>query len=97
MTAPAPTLDYRSQISWYRFAHLETVMSTGRILVTGATGFVGRHLLPHLLSARRHLTLAVREADSCPSSWKDSVHVRIVVTGPIESTENLEEALSGVS
>jgi UDP-glucose 4-epimerase len=72
-------------------------MGLQRILVTGATGFVGRHLVAHLLSERRPLTLAVRKADGCPACWRNKDHVRIVETGAIERCSSLENALSDVS
>lgn len=72
-------------------------MRQERILVTGATGFVGRHLVEHFRSAGRLLTLAVRNADACPPSWQTDKHIRIVATGPIETGANLGEALAGVA
>lgn len=72
-------------------------MRQERILVTGATGFVGRHLVEHFRSAGRLLTLAVRNADACPPSWQADERIRIVATGPIETATNLGEALAGVA
>lgn len=72
-------------------------MEQGRILVTGATGFVGRHVVRHFLSAGRLLTLTVRSGDACPPSWRGDERLRIVATGPIETATNLGEALAGAS
>lgn len=72
-------------------------MNPGRILVTGATGFLGRHLVPQLLANGRHLTLAVRNAGAAPAGWRDDERIGIVTTGPIERSENLDEAFAGVS
>lgn len=72
-------------------------MSDGRILVTGATGFVGRHMVARLLAERSSLTLAVREITGCPPSWCHRPDIRLVETGDIETCANLEDALSGVS
>lgn len=69
----------------------------GRILVTGANGFVGRHLVDHLSTAGHDLTLAVRRSDTCPQTWIESRAKRIVVTGPLESSAHLDEALLDVS
>ena len=41
-----------------RFSHL----SGKKVLVTGGTGFVGRHLLPRLLAAGAHVTCLTRAA-----------------------------------
>lgn len=71
--------------------------TSGRILVTGATGFVGRHLVAHLLSRQRPLTLAVRAAGACPPAWREDARIRIVETGPLESAGNLAEALADAS
>lgn len=54
-------------------------MASGRILITGATGFIGRHLVSHFLFTGRELTLAVRRADACPPEWRKSGALKIVV------------------
>jgi UDP-glucose 4-epimerase len=72
-------------------------MSTSRILITGATGFVGRHLVPVLLSKRHSITLAVRRPEACLSGWQNCDQLRLVTTGGIETSQNLREALEGVS
>lgn len=66
-----------------------------KIVVTGASGFVGRHLVPQLAAAGRHLTLAVRRAGSIPAEWRDIEHIEIVETGSIETASNLADALVG--
>lgn len=69
-----------------------------RILVTGATGFIGGHLIP-LLEARGHsLTLALRNEDAerrLPSAG-DRSERRVVVVGEIDQRTNWREALGGV-
>lgn len=67
------------------------------ILITGATGFVGRHLVPRLLQDGHSVVLAVRSVEACPMGWRDDNRIRIVVTGPIETASNLDVALAGVS
>lgn len=68
----------------------------GAILITGATGFVGRHLVAHLAAMQRPLVLAVRAASSCPPPWRAHERIRIVETGPLEEASNLDALLSGV-
>ena len=72
-------------------------MATERILVTGATGFVGRHLIPQVLVEQRNVTLAVRSAARVPAEWADHPAVRVVETGPLETAQNLDAALAEAS
>lgn len=44
-------------------------------IVTGATGFVGKHLVPELLKNNEEVTVLVRDAEKIPSEWSDKVHV----------------------
>lgn len=69
----------------------------GRILITGATGFVGRHLVTTLLAKEQDLTIVVRNRNSCPLAWRHDPNVRIIEIEAIESAPNLEEALADVS
>lgn len=62
-------------------------MNSAGILVTGATGFVGAHLVPRLLAQRQRLTLLVRRADACPADWRGDGRIAIVETGPIEAAD----------
>lgn len=72
-------------------------MTARRTLLTGATGFLGRRLVPTLLAAGEPLTLAVRSAGTCPASWRGDDRVRIVEVGPIEQSRHLDAAFAGVS
>lgn len=74
-----------------------TEMAANRILVTGATGFIGGHLVPRLRRDGHELTLAVRSASSCPRAWLDDDGIRIVETGDIETAPNLHAAFSEVT
>lgn len=65
-----------------------------RILVTGASGFVGRRLLPQLLSSGRAITVATR--DPAPSMHSDGA-VRFVSIPAIGSDTDWREALSACS
>jgi nucleoside-diphosphate-sugar epimerase len=46
-----------------------------RILVTGATGFVGRHLVQRLLEQRGLVRVLTRDPDRLPVQWHDRVEV----------------------
>lgn len=72
-------------------------MQGQRVLVTGATGFVGRNVVARLLSEPFDLTLAVRNRATCPSKWSRDDRIRVVETGRIETSRLLGEALAGVS
>lgn len=72
-------------------------MSSDGIMITGATGFVGRHLIPHLLNHHRCLTIAVRNEAACPPAWKKNSAIRLVETGEIENASNLGDALKDIS
>jgi len=72
-------------------------MSAERILITGATGFVGRHLVPYLRREGHALTLAVRNAGLCPSAWQEDQDIRIVETGDIETSSNINATLTEVT
>lgn len=68
-----------------------------RVLITGATGFVGRHLIPVLEERGHSLTLAVRKAtskDRLPSEKVDGGR-RTVVVGEIGRHTDWAEALVG--
>jgi nucleoside-diphosphate-sugar epimerase len=69
-------------------------------LVTGATGFIGGHLVARLLSEGRRVTVLVRSSSVLPAEWRDRVRIivcddfsesslRRLVEGPIESVFHL--------
>lgn len=65
-----------------------------KILVTGATGYIGGRLVPRLLELGHDVRVLVRDpARIAGRSWADRVEI---VTGDLVTGEGLEAALSGV-
>jgi uncharacterized protein YbjT (DUF2867 family) len=62
-----------------------------RILLTGATGYVGGRLLPELLSAGHQVRCLVRNPDGAGLDPRAEV-----VQGDLLEAESLDEALHGV-
>lgn len=62
------------------------------VLVTGSTGFVGRHLLPVLQQRDWQITAAVRQ------DWQHSqaTSIKTIVTGEIDGNTDWREALQGI-
>jgi len=50
-------------------------MSSANVLVTGASGFIGTHLIARLLSEDRHVTALVRSSSAWPAEWRGRVDV----------------------
>jgi nucleoside-diphosphate-sugar epimerase len=50
-------------------------MSATNVLVTGATGFVGVHLVARLLSEGRRVTVLARPSSVLPAEWRDRVRI----------------------
>lgn len=69
-------------------------MQTSRILVTGATGFVGRALCRRLLEEGLHVRAAVRTGHVLPEVLPAAVEQTVV--GEIGPTTDWSEALAGV-
>jgi UDP-glucose 4-epimerase len=72
-------------------------MPNERVLITGATGFVGRHLVSRFISSQQPLTLVVRHIEGCPASWRNHEQIMLVETGELETATNLRDAFTGVS
>jgi nucleoside-diphosphate-sugar epimerase len=64
-----------------------------KILVTGATGFIGGHLLPRLLQDKHEIVAAIRHTESIK---KLSIPVPHVIVGEIDGNTDWSEALSGI-
>ena len=62
---------------------------TDRVLVAGASGFVGRHLVPALLAAGHDVVAMTRHPDSYAGAGR-------AVLGNVADPESLPRALSGV-
>jgi nucleoside-diphosphate-sugar epimerase len=65
-------------------------MSATNVLVTGATGFVGVHLVARMLSEGCSVTVLMRSSSVLPAEWRD--RVRIVVCDDF-SEKNLRRLL----
>ncbi len=66
-----------------------------RVLVTGADGFVGRHLVARLAEAG-HTVLAGVRSGRKPAAYPEAADVQPVVVGDIGPQTDWEHALSGV-
>lgn len=75
-------------------------MSTANVLVTGASGFVGTHLVARLLSEGRRVIALVRPSSVWPAEWRDRVDIvkcddfsegnlRRLLTTPVETVFHL--------
>ncbi len=63
-----------------------------RVLLTGATGFVGRHAYPALLAAGYHVVCGSRRPDSARAQYPTRTWVMMDLDAP----ETLSEALAGI-
>ena len=66
------------------------------IFLTGATGFLGRHVVAHLLRGGRKLVLAVRDWSRCPAEWNGRPEISIFETGELGPYTDFGDALNGV-
>ena len=63
------------------------------VLVTGATGFIGRHLVPRLLAERVSVRVVTRSPDRLPAEWRDVVEM---VVGDLSQPSVQAEATRGI-
>ncbi len=68
-----------------------TIQSMGRVLLTGATGFVGHHLYPELRAAGHEVLLATRDVERARREAPDRSWLYCDVTRP----ESVRAALEG--
>ncbi len=64
------------------------------VLVTGATGFIGGHLVSRLLAQGARVKLLVREPDRLPAAWRGRVQV---CRGDLTRPESLAAAVRDVA
>jgi nucleoside-diphosphate-sugar epimerase len=64
-----------------------------KILVTGATGRMGKHLVAALLEEGEQVTVLVREPEKAKELWGDAVEV---VSGDVTNKASVIDALKGV-
>lgn len=64
------------------------------VLITGATGFIGRHLTPRLLSEGESVRIITRDPKRLPAEWADEVDV---VVGNLLDRTVLDDAMRGVT
>ncbi len=69
-------------------------MTSKKILITGGTGFLGRHLVPRLLGLGHRVRLLVRPTSD--TSWLPAEGVELV-QGDITDAESVRRGLEGVS
>lgn len=68
--------------------------SATRVLVTGATGYIGARLVPRLIAEGYTVRVLTRSADKVAArAWSDAVEV---VQGNASSRQDLDEACAGV-
>ena len=67
----------------------------GEVMVTGGTGFLGRHLVPALLEAGHPVTLLVRRPDFLPERLRDA-RLRVLV-GDVNDAEAVGRAVEGAT
>lgn len=71
---------------------------TGSVLITGANGFVGRHLTRRLVSQNIPVKLVVREAARLPAAWRNNSNITVHELGDLGACADgeLAGALAGV-
>src|SRR5688572_9507848 len=70
-------------------------MRAMKVLLTGATGFVGSHMLERLLSDGHHVRALVREPQKL-SGWARATGEVEAVRGDVVTGEGLEAGMRGV-
>src|SRR5690349_10816373 len=63
-------------------------------LVTGATGFIGRHLVSRLLDEGSHVRVLTRSVEKLPAEWSDRVEL---INGSLLDSAVRRDATQNVS
>lgn len=63
-----------------------------KVLVTGATGYIGSHLVPRLLDAGHQVRVLSRNPAKLPDQWRDRVKVAV---GDATDEADVRAALAG--
>jgi len=71
-------------------------LEANSIFITGATGFLGRHLVEHLIRRGQRLTLAVRSIGRCSPGWRDRPEISILELGELGPETNYGDTLRGI-
>jgi UDP-N-acetyl-alpha-D-quinovosamine dehydrogenase len=69
----------------------------GRVLVTGAAGFVGRAVCVRLDALGISVRAAVRRLDQAPTAWRGSARIEPIETGDLNRSTDWNNALAGVT
>lgn len=73
-------------------------MNSQRILVTGATGFIGRHLVRHVLeNTNCDLTVLINGHTSPPEGWKRESRIKVREVGPLETAADINDLAAEAS
>ena len=72
-------------------------MLPDRIVVTGASGFIGRHLVERLARDGNALTLVVRDPRKCPDAWQRHRKIVVVAVPDLTRSGALMPALEGAA
>lgn len=73
-------------------------MNRHRILVTGATGFIGRHLVRYMLeNTTCDLTVLVNSRTRAPDSWHRDGRIKVRETGPLETAAGINDLVMEAS
>jgi UDP-glucose 4-epimerase len=70
----------------------------GRVAITGAAGFVGRHCVAEARRHNLHVVAIVRRLENLPGAWRDDAHITVFALDLADpcSLSGLSAALSGV-
>jgi nucleoside-diphosphate-sugar epimerase len=71
-------------------------LSPRKVLVTGATGYIGSHLIPRLLRNGYDVSVLTRKTSSRPPSWGDAVKIYPVDCSYAEIDEALRRSDPGI-